>query len=512
MTRTDKELEQEIRDQEKTIRKRSISEVKLRESEKKFHSLIETTSDMIWEVDLDGVYTFVNPRVENLLGYDADEMIGVSFFKFVAPQDIERTKSFFAEKSEQMKSFSGWRFTQLHKNGRPVIMEANGAPFFNTEGKFIGWCGFDKDITEKVAAEEALRASEKKYRSLVDTTSDWVWEVDSNGFYTYASPKVRDLLGYDADEIVGVKLFKFIADEELESTRMFFDEMCRQPQPFPNRKGTQIRKDGKRVITEISGSPVFDNSGMFSGCCGCSKDITEKILADNKLRESEERYRNLFENTEAGVFRATIDKPEFIAVNKKFAKIFGYSIEEILSKKPTEFKLTGSTEMDDIIRKVKEKGRIENYEMKTMTRDGERITCIASVRMFPQHNYVEGTIVDITERKKAEIALKAREAELDLKNQSLEEMNTALRVLLNKREEDKTEFEQKVILNIQKLITPFLDKLKLSRLDAKQASYVTILESNLNDIASPFSRRLSSKHLKLTPAELQLSNLVKLVD
>ncbi|SPD75169.1 putative Transcriptional regulator GerE family [uncultured Desulfobacterium sp.] len=507
--RTYKELEQDIRDLNKKLLRCGRTEKQLREIVKKYHSLIETASDLIWEVDLNGVYTFVSPNVKIVLGYDVDEMIGVSFFNFVAPSDIERTKTFFVEKSGQMESFTSWRFIQIHKNGREVIMEVNGTPFFNAEGKLIGWCGFDKDITAKVEAEEALRASENKFRSLVDTTSDWVWEVDINGLYTYASPKAKELLGFDSHEIVGEKLFKFITDEELKTTRSFFKRMCADPKPFPNYIVTQIRKDRHRVITEISGAPVFDNSGTFCGFCGCSKDITVRTLAENELRESEERYRNLFENTEAGVFRATIDVPEFIAVNKKFAEIFGYSTDEILIR-PSEFKITDSKELNDLYWLVREKGSIENYEHETVTKGGEKITCIASVKMFPQHNYVEGIIVDITKRKKAEMALKAREAELDIKNQSLEEMNTALRVLLNKRDEDKTELEEKVILNIQKLITPFLDKLKLSKLDSKQASFVNILESNLKDISSPFSHRFSSKHLRLTPAELQISNLIKL--
>ncbi len=366
----------------------------------------------------------------------------------------------------------------------------------------------EKEASKREHAEEALRENERKLRSLIDTTSDCVWEVDQNADYTYVSPKIKDLLGYGVDEIIGNNFFVFFADEEKVVTQAFFKEKSKQPEPFVGRKVTQLRRDGKRVIMEVNGAPVFDRSGRLSGWCGFDKDITEKVLAEAALMESKERYRNLFENTQAGVFRATMDGSEFFAVNKKFAEIFGYSTEEILAK-PTAFRLSDSKNLTEMFRQLRALGSVENYEIETSTKDGEIITCIASIKRFLKQKYVEGTIVDITERKKMETALKDREAELDIKNESLEEMNAALRVLLNKREEDKTELEEKVLLNIQKLVMPFLYKLKTSPLDAKQASFVNILESNLNDIVSPFSRRLSSSHLKLTPAEIQISNLVK---
>lgn len=366
----------------------------------------------------------------------------------------------------------------------------------------------EKEVLKLKLSEQALRENEEKLRALLDTTSDWVWEIDINGAYTYVSPKVRDILGYNVDEVIGVKFFDFVLEEETEAHKSFFEDMCTLAQPFSGHKSTQRRKNGQRVIIEVNGSPVFDKEGNLSGWCGFDKDITEKVLAEEALMESKERYRNLFENTQAGVFRATMDGSNFFDVNKKFAEIFGYSIEEILAK-PTEFRLTDSKYMAEMFRHLRDRGSVENYEMETSTKHGEKITCIASIKLFRKQEYVEGTIVDITERKKAEVALREREAELDLKNESLEEMNAALRVLLKKREEDKTELEEKVLLNIQRLLIPFLDKLNTSKLDEKQTSYVSILKSNLNDIISPFSRKLSSNHLKLSPAEIQISNLVK---
>ncbi len=115
----------------------------------------------------------------------------------------------------------------------------------------------------------------------------------------------------------------------------------------------------------------------------------------------------------------------------------------------------------------------------------------------------------IEERKRAVEALREREAELEIKTTSLEEVNTALRVLLKRRDEDKTEVEEKVLVNVKELVVPFLEKIKNRPLDPKQVAYIHILESNLNDIVSPFLRTLSAKYVSLTPTEIQVVNLIK---
>jgi DNA-binding CsgD family transcriptional regulator len=120
-----------------------------------------------------------------------------------------------------------------------------------------------------------------------------------------------------------------------------------------------------------------------------------------------------------------------------------------------------------------------------------------------------GFNIDITERKKVEEALREREEELQIKTLNLEESNTALKVLLKRRDEDKRELEEKVLMNIKEIIVPYLEKLRKCGLDERQSAYVGILESNLKDIISSFSFRLSSAYLNLTPSEIKVANLVR---
>ena len=120
-----------------------------------------------------------------------------------------------------------------------------------------------------------------------------------------------------------------------------------------------------------------------------------------------------------------------------------------------------------------------------------------------------GAFVDITKRKKAQKTAKKRQQELETKSKELEEVNAALRVLLKKREEDKFEIEERVLSNIKKMVEPYLEKLQRSSLNERQKNYLELVQTNLNEIISPFARNLSSIYYHLTPQEIQIAGLVK---
>ncbi len=138
----------------------------------------------------------------------------------------------------------------------------------------------------------------------------------------------------------------------------------------------------------------------------------------------------------------------------------------------------------------------DNYAVPVKNESGDIINIIQITR-------------DITKRVRAEKAFEESSKELEIKKNSLEEVNTALRVLVERRDEDKKELEERVLMNVKELVVPLLEKVREGRLDSKQTTYMDVLESNLNDIISPFSRTLSSKHLGLTPTELRIANMIK---
>ena len=159
------------------------------------------------------------------------------------------------------------------------------------------------------------------------------------------------------------------------------------------------------------------------------------------------------------------------------------------------------------------KGRSGAYDTNMIRKNGQFIPMMVSVQSIldtaERHRGSFAVLTDISKLKEAGLTLKNREKELEIKTKNLEEVNTALRVLLNQRDEDKVELEEKVLHNVKELVIPYLEKLEESLLDGKQKSYIDILTSNLNDIVSPFSRSLSAKYMHLTPSEIHIANLLR---
>ncbi len=149
------------------------------------------------------------------------------------------------------------------------------------------YLALEKEIEERTGAEEAVRESEARFRALVETSSDWVWEVDAAGRYTYASPKVLDLLGYEPDEVIGRTPFDMMPPEETERVGELFGSITEEKKPFSGLENANRHKDGRIVVLETSGTPVFDGDGNFAGYRGIDRDITErKQHEDRILRQS----------------------------------------------------------------------------------------------------------------------------------------------------------------------------------------------------------------------------------
>lgn len=148
---------------------------------------------------------------------------------------------------------------------------------------------------DKIRRSEAtLSESEEKYRSLVEAMSDFVWEVDENAVYTYASPAVRDILGYPPDEVVGKKPFDFMAEDEARRVAQKFGEIADKRVSFKLLENINIRADGQPVVLETSGTPIFDSGGTFRGYRGIDRDITERKRAEKALKERDRDIRRAY--------------------------------------------------------------------------------------------------------------------------------------------------------------------------------------------------------------------------
>jgi PAS domain S-box-containing protein len=150
--------ERKLRESEERFRSLvETTERKLRESEERFRSLVETTSDLIWEVDANSVYTYVSPKIKDILGYEPEEIIGKSPFDLMPSDEAKRVGKIFQAAVESKKSLTWLENTNLHKDGRLIVLETSGEPILNEDGALLGYRGIDRDITERKKAEQKLK-------------------------------------------------------------------------------------------------------------------------------------------------------------------------------------------------------------------------------------------------------------------------------------------------------------------------------------------------------------------
>ncbi len=171
----------------------------------------------------------------------------------------------------------------------------------------------------------------ERFREMVETSQDWFWEFDENANFTYASPSIKKILGYEPEELIGLNAFDLMASAEAERVRYHFDPIAKKYLPFKNLENINIHKDGREVFIESSGTPIFDKEGQFRGYRGVDRDITERKQAEVALRKSEESYRLLVENQNELVVKVDADG-RFLFVSPTYCRTFGKSEEELLGQ------------------------------------------------------------------------------------------------------------------------------------------------------------------------------------
>jgi PAS domain S-box-containing protein len=164
----------------------------------------------------------------------------------------------------------------------------------------------EQGIRARKAAEKSLRESEAKFRALVESTSDWIWEVDEHGAYTYSSPQVLDQLGYTAKEVLGKTPFDLMMPEDAERLKEQFTSIVGEHKHFHLLENANLHKDGREVFLETSGAPMFDARGVFKGYRGINRDITERKEAERERRASAEKLEQLLLQTIAAI-AATVE-------------------------------------------------------------------------------------------------------------------------------------------------------------------------------------------------------------
>lgn len=275
-------------------------------------------------------------------------------------------------------------------------------------------------VLDAVTARDALNHSEERFRALVETINDWMWEVDANGIYTYASPKVRDLLGYEPEEILGRTPFDFMPAEEAERVNVHFQECLRDRKPITQLENIVRHKDGRLVTMDTNGVPFFDGNGDLAGYRGIDRDITERKKTQQTLQMSQYSV----DQASDAIFWIIRDGG-FTYVNEQACRSLGYTREELLQLKlwdidPVFPKELWNQNWEGY--QAQRHGGTDNVETLHCRKDGTVFPVDVSAKhlWFGDRELHIAVVRDITERRITEQEREELIASLESKNAELE--------------------------------------------------------------------------------------------
>jgi PAS domain S-box-containing protein len=288
-----------------------------------------------------------------------------------------------------------------------------------------------QEIAERQQTEAALRQSEANYRNLLQTANSVIIRYDPQGRIRYINDYGVKLLGYEEHEILGRTVFETIIPDIETSGRdvkPFVHDLLRNPQSYPQTDGENLCRDGRRVWMAWSNQAIFNERGELVEILSVGNDTTQRRQAEEALQRSEAKFRNIFENSQVGIFRVRLSDGLLLDANQRHANLFGFdSPEEIVGIEYVIGYYADPSGHQRAIEVLKRNGEVQSYEAQMRKRDGTVFWGLFSFYLNAGDDYIEGVIADISDRKQAEVALQMSEERLRLaltaSNQGLYDMN-----------------------------------------------------------------------------------------
>ena len=298
-------------------------------SEERFRLLVEGVEDYaIFMLDPEGRVVSWNAGAERINGYRQEEIVGEHFSFFHTREDKRRhhpLEELRVAASEGRYREEGLR---VRKDGSTFWASVLITALRDAEGNLRGFSKVVRDITERKEVERILQESERRFRALVQNSSDVITVVDAEGTIRYVSPAVERVSGYRPEELVGKSVFGFVKPDDLEGGRRIFADIWSQPGVHPPFEFRVLRKDGSWRHAEYSANNMLDDPGI-RGVVLNQRDITERKEAEKRLLESEELHRTVVEQAAENIFLIDTGSKRIIEANAAFHASLGYTSEEL---------------------------------------------------------------------------------------------------------------------------------------------------------------------------------------
>lgn len=288
------------------ITEQKQAELAMRESEERYRELFQNANDIIYTIDLAGNFTSLNQTGERVTGYTGAEALTMNLTQVVVPEQIGMAREMLARKLDSDIS-TVYELEIITKAGKRIPLELSSRLIYQG-GKPFGVQGIARDISARKSAEEALKDSEEKFRSIVETTNEWIWAIDLEGNHSYSNPAIQHILGYKTEEVLGRNVLEFVHPNDREELENLLTQSIEKKRGWT---GLVLRwkhkHEGFRYL-ESNGLPIFDPQGMHIGYRGADRDITERKLAEEALSQQAERAA--LTNRISQAVRRTLDVSE----------------------------------------------------------------------------------------------------------------------------------------------------------------------------------------------------------
>ena len=381
---------------------RREAQAALRKSERLLRGLAELSSDWYWEQDSEFRFTEMAGGAQTLAGVPPGSFIGKR--RWDLPWS-NMTESEWAEHRARLERHEPFQDLELHRleaNGELTIISVSGEPVFDAAGRFAGYRGVGRNITERRRAERALRESEERFRSLTELSSDWYWEQDRNYRFTAFSAGLQPKSGRSPAATLGKTRWEldYIGVSQAQWAAHRADLEARRP--FRDLELARRAEDGALIWASLSGEPVFDAAARFQGYRGVGRDITQRKLAEAQSA----RFRAALDNSKDGFYIVDVESMRIIDVNDAGSRNLGYAREELLGREVSVLFADQSLEQlrADYRRLLDGDSGAEELRAQFRRRDGSRFPVEISRRVLrtPEATYLVGVARDISERERTE--------------------------------------------------------------------------------------------------------------
>jgi PAS domain S-box-containing protein len=505
------ELQQRVKALEKQVIEVKESEAALRGSEQNYRDLYENAPIAYFSINPnDGSILRFNSEAVRLLGYTKETLAQMNVLDLYADtaHGVSKAKALF-ERFQKGGAVRDEELQMKRLDSQPIWVNLNIEPVKSNGGDVVESRSVVIDISKRKQAENALRESEEKFRSVTEKSPSMIF-INKKGRVVYCNKKCEEIMGYSQEEFCSLDFdfFDLISEESKKSVKSAFAKHLKgqEIEPYEYRLVTKGGDELDAIIT----TKLIQYEGD-TAILGIVTDITLRKKMEDALSESEAKFRALAESAPAAII--IVVGEDFNYVNPAFESLTGFTTEEALSMKFWELI------HPDMRERIKERGLARQrgkavparYELKALIKDGQErwFDIAASSINYGGQTATLAMAYDITASKQVKDSLLVREQELKNKAHDLEEMNAALRVLLKKRDEDKIEFEEKIQFNVKQLIDPYLYDLEKTRLSSRQATLLGIIKTNIDEIISPFARNFASIKYRLTPQEIKIASLIR---